>query len=218
MGRRSPAAAPPVIALLGAESTGKSTLTHDLAAALQAEGLVVGQVDEYLREFCVQTGRTPLPGEQAGIAAEQTRRIAAARTARLPPPDTVIADTTALMTAVYSDLIFGDTTLYAQALADHRQADLTLLMALDLPWVADPLRDGPQVQQPVDRLLRTALIGAGIPFAVISGSGPQRLAAALAARAAWQRRIEGSTVPARAWQHVCGRCGDPACERHFFTG
>lgn len=209
-----------VIAVVGAESTGKSTLVQQLAEALRADGLVVAQRDEYLRSFCDQHGRTPRQDEQAHIAAEQTRRIAAARDARLLPVDVVVADTTALMTAVYSDYIFGDPTLYPQALADHRQADLTLLMALDLPWIADGLqRDGPQVQQPVDQMLRRALLGAGIGFSVIGGVGPQRLANARAAWAAVQRRAAAGT-PSQStggWRHHCGRCGDPFCEQHLFS-
>ena len=208
-----------VIALVGAESTGKSTLAQQLADSLRADGLVVAQLDEYLRTFCDTHDRTPRQDEQATIAAEQTLRITAARDARLLPVDVVVADTTALMTAVYSDYVFGDTTLYPQALADHRQADLTLLMALDLPWVADGLqRDGPQVQQPVDTRLRSALLGAGIGFSVIGGLGPQRLANARAAWAAVQRQAAATrTRPASGWRHHCGRCGDPFCEQHLFS-
>lgn len=212
--------APRVIALVGAESTGKSTLARELTVSLEADGLVVAHLDEYLRSFCDQHGRTPRQDEQAHIAAEQTRRIAAARDARLLPVDVVVADTTALMTAVYSDYVFGDTTLYPQALTDHRQADLTLLMALDLPWIADGLqRDGPQVQQPVDQMLRRALLGAGIGFSVIGGVGPQRLANARAAWAAVQRRAAAGTPdqPTGGWRHHCGRCGDPFCEQHLFS-
>ena len=206
-----------VIALVGAESTGKSTLARELADSLRADGRGVVQLDEYLRTFCDDQGRTPRQDEQAAIAAEQTRRIAAARDARWPPVEVVVADTTALMTAVYSELVFGDRSLYPQALADHRQADLTLLMALDLPWVADGLqRDGPQVQQPVDALLRGALLGAGIGFSVIAGRGPQRLHNARAAWASLQRQRQPRQRPAGAWRHTCGRCGDPACEQHLF--
>lgn len=206
-----------VIALVGAESTGKSTLARELADALEADGLVVAHLDEHLRTFCDAHGRTPRQDEQVAIAAEQTRRITVARDARQRPVDVVVADTTALMTAVYSDLVFGDTTLYPQALTDHRQADLTLLMALDLAWIADGLqRDGPQVQQPVDALLRGALLGAGIGFSVIAGQGPQRLLSARAAWAALQRQTRSPPRRAGAWRHACGRCGDPACEQHLF--
>ena len=41
-----------IVALLGAESTGKSTLARSLCAALAAQGRRVALVGEVLREFC----------------------------------------------------------------------------------------------------------------------------------------------------------------------
>ncbi len=165
-----------VVALLGAESTGKTTLAHELVATFAARGEHVARVDEVLREFCDEHGRTPHRHEQAGIAAAQTARIEAATSTA----DVVIADTSALMIAVYSEIVFGDTSLHASALDAHRRAQLTLVMALDLPWRADGLqRDGPHVREPVDALIRASLAGAGIACTTIGGDGPARLAAAL---------------------------------------
>jgi nicotinamide riboside kinase len=166
-----------VVALLGAESTGKTTLCAGIAAALSARGLHVATVAEALREFCDTQARTPRQDEQIGIAHEQTRRIeAAAQDAEI-----VVADTTALMIAVYSDLVFADRSLYALAESEARRVDLSLLTALDLPWQADGLqRDGAHVREPVDRLVRAALARVGAPFSLVTGSGSSRLAATLA--------------------------------------
>ncbi len=203
-----------VIALLGAESTGKTTLAQALAATLAAEGRDVAVVPEYLREFCDTRARTPRSDEQRGIAAEQTRRIAAAAAQHA----CVIADTSALMIAVYSDQVFGDTGLYADAQAAHAQGcDLTLLTALDLPWQADGLqRDGPQVREPVDARVRAALQRAGVPYAVVFGSGDARLAAALAAvrRALAGPPADDDAAASPRWHWHCERCGDADCERH----
>ncbi|MFT3955113.1 MAG: ATP-binding protein [Piscinibacter sp.] len=199
-----------VISLLGAESTGKTTLALGLAETLAARGLRVAQVAEYLREFCDREQRTPRIDEQRGIAAEQTRRIAVAAESH----DIVIADTSALMIAVYSDQVFGDLGLYDEALAAHARSDLTLLTALDLPWQADGLqRDGPQVREPVDAKVRAALGRAAIDWAVVFGQGPARLANALAA----VDRSRNPPTPGRRWQWVCDRCGDADCERHWLT-
>src|SRR5437016_1337610 len=104
-----------VIAIVGAESTGKTTLARELAAALAIDGRRVARVDEVLREFCLQAGRTPRADEQATIARAQSQRIEqAARTHEL-----VVADTTALMVAIYSQLLFNDRSLLAAALADQ---------------------------------------------------------------------------------------------------
>lgn len=203
-----------VVALLGAESTGKTTLAAQLRDAMSAEGHRVAVVWEYLREFCVAAGRTPHKEEQAGIAGEQARRIEAARADH----DVVIADTSALMVAVYSELVFADTSLYAAAAQAQRGVDLSLLTALDIPWQADGLqREGPHVQGPVDALLRTALQRERLAYSVVSGDGPQRLASALKAVRHAMRAPSADDEAAGnpRWRWVCERCGDADCERHL---
>lgn len=198
-----------IVAILGAESTGKSTLAQALAAALAGQGRRVARVGEVLREFCDAHRRTPLRHEQAGIAAEQTRRIGAAALAH----DIVVADTTAVQIAVYSEMVFGDRSLYDEALRAQADFEHTLLCALDLPWVADGLqRDGPQVREPVDALLRTALQRHARGYSVVGGQGPARTAAALAALRA---PVAPAPGPGPRWQWRCERCGEPGCERHL---
>lgn len=201
-----------VVALLGAESTGKTTLARELVDALRADGLDAAAVAEHLRTFCDTHARTPRQHEQQGIAEVQTRRIEAARSEH----HIVIADTTALQIAVYSDLVFGDQTLYASAQAWQRGVDLSLLSALDLPWQADGLqRDGPHVRVRVDAALRAALQRAQVAYGVVSGSGPARLACALAAVRHLLRRNTASRDEGVHWRAACERCGEPQCERHL---
>ena len=183
------------VAIVGAESTGKTTLAQELAAHLQHQfeprGLQVAWVPEVLREWCSANGRTPQAHEQAALLREQHQRINAAAQSH----EVVVCDTTALMTAVYSRIVFGDRSLDERAATLHlRQIDLTLLTALDLPWVADGLqRDGPQVQEPVDRALRELMRQHGIQFQVVGGSGPRRLMQALdALQATLRSRTEAA--------------------------
>lgn len=174
-------AEPPSVALLGAECTGKSQLAQALAQALRQRGQRrVTVVDEWLRHWCAQAGRTPMAHEQRDIAAEQQRRIEQARAAhRL-----VICDTTPLMTAVYSQHYFSDDSLLPWATALQRGHALTLLLAPDLPWQADGLqRDGEAVRAAVDAQLRRVLPAWRLPFTPVAGTGEARLDAALAALA-----------------------------------
>jgi hypothetical protein len=94
-----------LVALLGAECTGKSTLAEALAARFNA-----GLVSEYLREWCDAHGRTPLQHEQAHIATEQAARIDAA----VGRHELVVCDTTPLITALCSQHYFNDDSLLAQ--------------------------------------------------------------------------------------------------------
>ncbi len=186
-----PLVGPLCIAIVGAESTGKTTLAREIAwtlaggapavtvpgAAVAGAGRVA-LVGEVLREWCDAAGRTPRREEQRGILIEQHRRIDAAAATH----DIVVCDTTALMTHVYSDLLFDDRSLLPLAVQRHRGMGATLLTALDLPWVADGhQRDGEHVRQPVDDRVREVLQRHGIPFAVVAGTGSVRLGRALAA-------------------------------------
>ncbi len=212
------------IALLGAESTGKTTLAAALAPRLaQDTGLRVAWVPELLREWCDHVGRTPQVHEQASILRGQHERIEAAAASH----DVVVCDTTALMTAVYSRIVFGDRSLDARAVDLHRRMDLTLLTALDLPWVADPQRDGPQVRVPVDNALRELLNGNGLPWSAVAGSGAARLEAAVDAVAPLLRpaaapgsglfsRLAGRDAEAARQPWRCENCDDPGCEHRLF--
>ncbi|MET3183718.1 UNVERIFIED_ORG: nicotinamide riboside kinase [Variovorax guangxiensis] len=207
-----------VIALVGAESTGKTELARAIAQRLHDRGVPVTLVSEYLREWCEREGRTPRPDEQQAIADEQTRRIAMAAATGV-----VVADTTALMTAVYSEQLFADTTLYDSALAAQRRYAITLLTALDLPWVADDMRDGPHAQQPTDTLVRAALAGAKLSYAVVHGTGGERLASAwnaivsIAGNEGRPRTRARSDAKPASWSWPCEKCSDPECEHKLFS-
>ena len=209
------------VAIVGAESTGKSSLMHALAAVIRLRGHTVQTVDEVLRNWCEREGRTPQPHEQLGIAQAQALGVEQIASGW------VISDTTPLMTAVYSHMLFEDDSLYPMALAHQSTYDITLVTGLDLPWVADGLqRDGPHVRGPVDSLVRQALERAAITYRVVYGQGHQRLNNALLALG-----LEGEDEAARrireqsqfainqgrtVWQ--CNECSDPECEHKLFTG
>ena len=117
------------VALLGAESTGKTSLSQHITKALLAQGQMAAYVPEVLREWCQMNGRTPALHEQRQIAQQQGERIFSIQ------EGWVIADTTPLMTAVYSDYVFQDLSLYDEALGLQAQFDLTLVMGLDLSLI-----------------------------------------------------------------------------------
>jgi nicotinamide riboside kinase len=210
-----------VIAIVGAESTGKTALADALAARLAQEtGWRVTWVPEWLRTWCAREGRTPRLDEQAAIARVQHEHIEAAAAGH----DVVVCDTTALTTAVYSRLVFGDRSLDACAVALHRRIDITLLTALDLPWVPDGhQRDGAHVRAPVDAALRALLVEHGLDWTLVSGHGEQRTESALdavapllrsrpAPRPGLFRRLAQRDAAEPVWTRVCDTCDMPECE------
>ena len=168
--------APRLVCILGAESTGKSTLTRALATHFDCPW-----VDEYLRQFCDQNQRTPKAHEQAAILHTQRQHeISAWRQASQQAKRYVFCDTSPLLTAIYSEFVFGDTSLYALARQLHLNYALTLLLVPDIPWVADGLqRDGEQVRGPITEQISRELTDLKVPQVRIAGQGPQRLRAAL---------------------------------------
>ncbi len=211
------------IAIVGAESTGKTALAQALAQRLAAlTGLRCTWVGEHLRAWCDAQGRTPRPDEQAGIAAQQQALIDQAAASH----DVVVCDTTPLMTAVYSDWIFQDRSLQAEAVVQQRRCHITLLTALDIAWQADGLqRDGPQVRVPVDSLVRQLLIQHALPWALVAGQGGARLESAVDAVAPLLRkrldvgpadglfsRLAARDAAQPAWRWACDNCDAPECE------
>lgn len=202
------------IALLGAECTGKTQLATALVLALDhPAGTAVG-VPEVLRAWCIAHARTPQGHEQGAIARQQAVNLE-----HMPDRGYVLADTTPLMTAIYSDLLFHDTTLYPFALQHHRLYDLTLVMGLDLPWIADGIqRDGPAVRAQVDARLREVLGAQAIPYSMVYGTGAARTTCALQS-IAHHRGLASATATARAanWQWNCEKCSDARCEHQLFS-
>jgi len=165
------------IAILGAECTGKTTLSGGIAGQLRARGARVVVVDEVLRHWCAARGRTPRPDEQPAIMHAQIAAVDAAQDC-----DYLVCDTTPLMTAVYSDVLFGDSSLYPLAVAQQCRYQLTLLAAIDLPWQPDGIqRDGQAARARVDQRLREVLRTHALPSHALSGLGTVRLACAMAA-------------------------------------
>ena len=204
------------IAILGAECSGKTTLAKRLAAELTRQGFSACFVGEALREWCDRNQRTPKANEQTDIAKLQIQRIQDA-----PAVDYLIADTTALITAIYSEIIFNDPSLYPLALENQQSFDLTLVMGLDLLWVADGIqRDGVAIQSEFDAKLRLVLQRQGIGFSVIYGSGDERFNNAMTAVATIskvQHLPQEKTTRQSPWQWVCEKCSDAQCEHRTFT-
>ena len=156
------------VAILGAESSGKSTL----AAALAQRYRTVW-VPEYLREFVDTMQRVPFEEDQYGIALTQrAREDAAAATARR----FLFCDTTPLMTALYSRVYWGRVDAQLAALDTGHDYAWTFVTAPDTPWEPDGLqRESEAVRQMVHRMLVETLAARGIGYTLLKGELPQRI-------------------------------------------
>ena len=176
------------ICVLGAESTGTTTLAKALAEQLQTPW-----VEEYGREYSeVKLARNDpewRTEEFTMIAAEQTRREdAAAREANR----VLICDTNAFATVLWHRRYMGSHSAQVQEIARKGRCDLYLLTGDEIPFVQDGLRDGEHIRHEMHTWFEEALLDQPAPWKVLRGSHQERMQTAL-------RLIEG-LFRNSAWQ------------------
>lgn len=175
-GREDPggAAARPVrrVAVIGAECTGKTTLCQALAQQLPGVAF-----PEPLRLWVAQKGAPPSRPEQQTLIDMQCEAEAkGAQQAIALGMSWVLCDSAPLVTAVYSEVYYGDPGLYDLAFAHHAQCyEATLVCDTDLPWAADPgQRDGPAFRSNTHAVLLQRLEDHGLAYCMVRGHGPER--------------------------------------------
>ena len=162
------------VCVLGAESTGTTTLAKALA---ERYGTV--WVPEYGREYCVEKweeGYTTdwRTEEFVAIAREQSRREdEAARVANR----VVFCDTDAFATAIWHRRYVGRRSPEVEALALRRPCHLYLLTGDEISFEQDGLRDGEEIRHWMHETFARELAGSGRPWALLRGPHETRLAA-----------------------------------------
>lgn len=150
------------IAIVGPESTGKSTISQQLAKYYQ-----VPWVPEYARYYCAAlTTDCTLQDEVNmfhGQVALEESVMAMADT------DFIICDTTFVTVKIWSDEMFGETPQVVLDELYKRPYDLYLLLDIDLPWQEDPLRDFPTMREHFMEVWHQELQALGANYVVIGG-------------------------------------------------
>jgi len=157
--------------LVGGDSPGKTTLALALADALPAF-----IAEEYLRDFVRDFGRVPTLADQEGIYLTQqlTVRTVEAAAAHADTP-WIIADPLPLMTAVYSIVYFGDTSLLEAGIKDASTYDVILWCAPDITWTPDEgVRDGVGLRDHADAVI-AEYVAPRLPLQRIVGEPDVRL-------------------------------------------
>ena len=158
------------VVVTGSECTGKSTLARELAAAYGVEC-----VPEYVRTFVESIGGRPQFSDHGPIARGQKalEDEYRARATRL-----LIHDTDLLSTVAYCRAYFARCPEWIEAAAIDRKAQLYLVCDIDVPWVADGLRDRGDRRDEMHRLFQSVLTEAGATYVIVRGSREIRLAEA----------------------------------------
>ena len=160
------------VVLFGPESTGKTTLARALASHYQTEW-VPEFAREYLQEKWDRTGKICEPEDLLPIAEGQMR-LENALTKKAHK--LLICDTDLMVTKVYSEAYYqGFCDPVIEEFAIRNQYDLYLLTGIDVPWVADDLRDKPGEREEMFALFETALKQFNRNFIVLKGTHQTRL-------------------------------------------
>lgn len=187
------------IIVVGAESTGTTTLATALQAHYRTHGYpVIADVPEYGREFtyvlhertaaeAARTGAPPptmhdlvwLPEHFAEIARRQTELENAASLAA----PVVIADTDALATTIWERRYVGpDSRASAIALADLPRRDLYLVTDhVGVPFEQDGWRDGEHLREGMTAEFIATLQERGVSWILLRGDRDERLQYAISA-------------------------------------
>ncbi len=169
------------VVVIGPECTGKTTLAADLAAHFGAPW-----VPEFARAFVEHARRAVRYDDVEAIARGQQR---AEDDALRGEPPLLILDTDLVSTCVYSRHYYGDCPSWIEEAARARLADLYLLLATDVPWVAEePLREQPERRDELHASFARTLRRWGARVTEVQGTWDERRATAIAV-------VEGRVEP-----------------------
>lgn len=167
------------VVIIGPESTGKSTLSQQLAQHYQTNWC-----REYAREYLLEHGAEYTFEDLETIARGQLQlEEQAINTAVQNNNRVVFIDTDMYVMKVWCEYVFSKCH---QLILDNivkRKYDLYLLCNIDLPWVADELREYPDEQPRIElyNIYKDILVNQQTTWIDISGSYQQRLFKAIEA-------------------------------------
>lgn len=118
------------IGIIGAESTGKTTLAKELAEKYHGT-----YVPEYAREYVEQKGTTEVTyDELCEIARYQIEEL------EKQPEGLYIFDTELIITKVWFDYAFGHWPEWLDKAIKDYPMDVYIILYPDIPWVPDKAR------------------------------------------------------------------------------
>ena len=159
------------IAIVGPESTGKSTMSAFLAKHYNTVW-----VPEYARGYCEKLTEPPTWQDEINMFYGQV----ALEKEMLPQANQIlICDTTFITVKIWSDEIFGKTPQVVLDELPNHKYDLYLLLNIDLPWQDDPLRDFPNMREHFMQVWHDELKALNANYIVINGAGEERYESAV---------------------------------------
>jgi NadR type nicotinamide-nucleotide adenylyltransferase len=164
------------VVLFGPESSGKTTLSKQLARHYNAVW-VPEYAREYLQDKWNNERKTCEPKDLLPIAKGQ---IKLENELAQKTDSVLICDTDLLETKVYSEAYYSGTCdPLLDKYAVENTYNLYFLTYIDTPWEADDLRDKPNERERMFKAFETALQTYKRPYVLLKGSKSERLKTAV---------------------------------------
>lgn len=151
--------------ITGAESTGKTTLTEELAKHFGATG-----IPEYARTYLESLDRHYNYSDVETIARHQIELI---YKNRLNPM--VFFDTCLINLKVWFREVYNDVPTWLEEEIPRAGQGVYLLCEPDLPWQYDPLRENPDRRDYLSEQYEQELKAAGFTYFRVFGKGEERV-------------------------------------------
>lgn len=154
--------------ITGAESTGKSTLTEQLAHHFN--GL---SIPEIARTYVEQLGRKYTYDDVEKIAKLQ---IAQLNEMKSKSTEFIFVDTWLIITKVWFEFVYSKAPKWLNHEILNTKIDLFLVCDTDLPWIADPVREnGGETRNVLQELYIRNITDFGFSLKIVSGTDKARL-------------------------------------------
>jgi NadR type nicotinamide-nucleotide adenylyltransferase len=162
------------VVIIGPESTGKSTLSRQLA-----EHFKTAWCPEFAREYLHKNGNNYSYDDLLTIAKGQLHLEDSIETRA--SNDLYFIDTNMYVMKVWCEVAFDNCHTWILKQIVQRKYDLYLLCDVDLQWEQDELREYPDLafRKKLLAMYKDILINSGTPWALISGTDQERVTSAI---------------------------------------
>ncbi|MBX0334762.1 ATP-binding protein [Pontibacter sp. HSC-14F20] len=154
------------VAITGPESTGKSTLSQQLAAHYNTVW-----VPEYARTY-IETLERPYTLQDLELIAREQLALEAQMEGQAER--ILFSDTDLLVIKIWSEHAFGEYPDWVLQKLKQQDYNLYLLMGVDLPWEPDPQREHPHLRQYFYDWYKRELEELKVPYLEVSGQHEDR--------------------------------------------
>jgi NadR type nicotinamide-nucleotide adenylyltransferase len=163
---------PEIIVITGAESTGKSTLTEQLANHFN-----VPFIPEIAREYVENLSRKYNYEDVENIAKLQAGKLNELKNLDIPY---IFCDTWLIITKVWFEVVFRKVPDWVEEEIRKTKIDLFLLCDTDLPWIADPVREnGGENRLKLQNIYKENIEKYSFSYKVVNGTNSERIENAL---------------------------------------